>query len=147
MFAEIYNVIEKSKTLSLEEAWLFVINEEVKREIIRLNTEDQLEEFGIDSKGNSLGEYSPFTIRLKIQKGQRHDHVTLLDEGDFYESFKVNVDSNGFTIEADDFSKYDRPLTEIYGVEIIGLTDENKASLNEYIIDNYGEYIASKLFY
>jgi hypothetical protein len=141
MFQKLYSIINKTKKLSEREAWLYVINEEVKKEIIRLNTEEQLEEYGIDSKGNSLGGYSPYTISIKKLKGQRTDHVTLKDTGAFYESFKINVDYNGFEIEADDESMYDNPLSMTYGVDIIGLTEENKASLHEYLLENYGEYI------
>ena len=76
----------------------------VQNYIIDLNTEgentSQLYELGVDSLGNSLGEYSPFTIPFKVEKGQRFDHVTLKDTGGFYESFMVTPLKTGFKIDA-----------------------------------------------
>lgn len=98
--------------------------------IISLNQNDQLFEQGIDSLGSSLGEYSPATIEGtsnflgKKEKGQRFDHITLLDTGEFYKSFKIKVQNGGFLIEADP-RKEDGNLFDDFGKEILGLTDEN----------------------
>jgi len=107
-------------------------NPAMKRFIIALNTDapkdGQLFEKGIDSRGISLesigGPYSPFTIEVKLQKGQRVDHVTLKDTGEFYESFRVQVDKDFFTIDANPM-KDDTNLFTEWGEDILGLTDEN----------------------
>lgn len=146
MFDGIINVLDNIINIDESDAWMFVIdNEESKEEIIRLNTEDQLYERGVDSMEVSLGEYAPYTISRKIVKGDRYDHVTLKDEGRFYDSFIVIVDRNGFTIIADDFSVYDQPLSVTYGLDILGLTKENMYWLGEFIRDKYTEYVIQQL--
>ena len=98
--------------------------------IISLNQNEQLFEKGIDSLGSSLGDYAASTIEGtanfegKKDKGQRFDHITLLDTGKFYKSFKVKVQSGGFEIIADG-NRGDTNLLEDYGKEVLGLTDEN----------------------
>ena len=99
-------------------------DEEFQRFIIDLNTEEQLFEKGIDSLGDSLGEYTDFTKVVKGLKGQRIDHITLEDTGEFYKSFAIKVQNGGFLIVADG-QKEDTNLLEEYGKEILGLTDEN----------------------
>lgn len=109
------------------------IAESEKELIIRLNTEDQLFDKGIDSKGRSLdsigGSYSPVTIEIKRSKGQRTDHITLKDTGDFYNTWDVIVSNDGFEPTADPI-KDDTNLFDEWGDDITGLTDE---SLDEYI--------------
>ena len=95
-----------------------------QRFIIDLNTEEQLFEKGIDSFGASLGDYTDFTKTVKSIKGQRIDHITLEDTGEFYKSFAIKVQNGGFLITADG-QKEDTNLLEEYGKEILGLTDEN----------------------
>ena len=97
---------------------------EFQRFIIDLNTEEQLFEKGIDSLGASLGEYTDFTKAVKQVKGQRLDHITLEDTGEFYKSFAIKVQNGGFLIVADG-QKDDTNLLQEYGKEILGLTDEN----------------------
>ena len=97
-----------------------------------LNTNDQLLEKGIDSKGRSLGDYAIATIegtknfKGKKEKGQRYDHITLNDSGKFYKSFRVifNQLEPSLQIVADG-QKEDTNLLEAYGSEIIGLTDDS----------------------
>lgn len=95
-----------------------------QRFIISLNQNEQLFDEGIDALGKSLGEYSDFTKELKKADGQRFDHITLLDTGDFYKSFKIKVENGGFLIEADP-QKEDSNLFDDFGKDILGLTDEN----------------------
>ena len=61
--------------------------------IIDLNTEEQLYSQGVDSKGVQLGEYSIYTKGLKQNKGQRTDHITLKDTGEFYKSFSIRLEN------------------------------------------------------
>jgi len=55
--------------------------------IIELNTRNQLFDKGVNSKGESIGDYSANTKGIKQANGAIYDHVTLLDTGKFYESF------------------------------------------------------------
>lgn len=93
--------------------------------IIDLNQE-QLYEYGIDSNGNSLGEYTPYTKQLKQEKGQRIDHITLKDTGDFYNSFQLIFNNSDGSIQIiADGQKEDTNLFREFGIDILGLTEEN----------------------
>ena len=131
--------------LTEDKIWLFAVDKDVQNEMIRINTEDQLEEEGIDSLGRKLGDYAPSTIAYKRRKGQRYDHVTLKDEGDFYNSFNVKVNVNEIIIDADDSSKYNKPLFEVWGVDVLGLTDENMTYIKEMILENYIKFVLNEL--
>jgi len=110
----------------------------IKKLIISLNTDDpergQLFALGIDSRGVSLktiggsrftaSGYSPFTIEEKKKKGQRTDHITLLDKGIFYKTFRVDV-KNGEAIITANPNRGDTDLFKEWGEDIVGLTDES----------------------
>ena len=110
----------------------------VESYIVQLNTEglrtSQLYEQGKDSKGRNLGSYTPYTIQLKLNGDgdRRVDHITLKDSGDFYESFEVKANSKGFEILADGRVK-GGDLKDRFGIDIIGLSEENKNILVEFI--------------
>lgn len=121
---------------------LFEVWSDIKVQLFieQLNTEgqptSQLMNQGVDSKGVSLGKYSPFTVQIKLNKGQRIDHITLKDTGEFYESFDIRPFLKGFIINAQG-QKDDDNLFEIYGEEILGLTNENIKILSEFIAPFY----------
>jgi hypothetical protein len=110
--------------------------EDVKDEIIRLVTIEQLYEKGVDETGQSIQPegYAPYTITQKILTGERYDHVTLKQTGQFYDSFEVIVTNDELTITANDL-KGEKRLFNIYGNEIAGLTDESMESLLLFIRD------------
>lgn len=107
-------------------------NTSLQQDIIDLNRDDQLYDKGIRADGQSLGEYHAITIGKKIEKGQRYDHVTLKDTGEFYESFKIKNNENEIIITAD-AEKPDGNLAFIYGKQILGLTKENLAVVRGWI--------------
>lgn len=96
--------------------------------IVDLNTQSQLYDEGINWKGQKLsdigGEYAPYTIEQKEKKGQPTDRITLNDTGDFYDSFRVTFIGGDFLITANPY-KGDTNLFKEWGLEIVGLTDEN----------------------
>jgi hypothetical protein len=110
--------------------------DEVQDEIIRLVTIEQLFEQGVDDKGDLIQPegYAPYTIEYKKATGQRFDHVTLNDTGAFYDSFTVTVGKGSFTINANG-KKEDVDLIEAYGNDILGLTEESKNALIEYVFE------------
>lgn len=124
----------------LREVWR---NPRVQNFIIELNTEgkptSQLFEKGEDSLGVSLGEYSLSTIlgtsqfEGKLSKGQRVDHITLKDLGDFYETFVVIPLLTGFRLEADGDKGGGDNLFDDFGKDIVGLNEENLLILSEFI--------------
>lgn len=117
-------------------------NPRVKEFIIELNTEgqptSQLFEKGEDSLGDSLGEYAPSTIEGtasfegKISKGQRFDHITLKDTGDFYDTWVVIPFLKGFRMKANPV-KEDSNLFDDFGEDIVGLNEENLLILCAFI--------------
>ena len=144
-FTRLDKLFSALDNLNEDQIWLFAVDKDVQDEMIRINTEDQLEEEGIDSLGRKLGDYAPSTIAYKRRKGQRYDHVTLKDEGDFYNSFNVKVNVNEIIIDADDSSKYNKPLFEVWGVDVLGLTDDNMNYIKEMILDNYIKFVLNEL--
>jgi hypothetical protein len=144
-FTKLDLIFDKIARLDQDKIWLFSVDRDVQEEIIRLNTEDQLEEFGIDSKGVQLGIYKQTTVSYKIQKGQRYDHVTLKDTGKFYNSFNIRVNVNEIVLDADDTTYYDMPLFDVWGVDVLGLTDENMEYIKKMILENYVKYIYNEL--
>ena len=116
--------------------------DEMRSEIIRLNTVEQLYYKGIDSEGVEIQPegYSESTILYKREEGQRIENVTLNDSGAFYDSFEVIVKDDSFTINADGLKDED-DLFDIYGEDILGLTDDSFADLLKTIQDLVFEII------
>lgn len=98
--------------------------------IIDMNAEEQLYDEGINNLGVSIMDYAPYaplTIAIKEEKGQPTNRVTLRDEGDFEQSFYLQVDDRQFEIKAADWKTEE--LIKKYGRQILGLTRENIAKL------------------
>jgi len=121
--------------------------EKNKEKIVELNVE-QLYDYGINSLGiriDTYDPYSPYTIRVKKEKGQPYDRVTLRDTGDFHKSFEVVFDPASFYITATDGKT--QMLVERYGERIFGLTAENRKELTEqYVIPEVAKEIRQELF-
>ena len=99
--------------------------------IIELNTKNQLYDKGVNSKGDSIGEYSPMTKGIKQEEGRPYDHVTLNDTGAFYESFRVYLNSqNQFVITANVIKDTSDLITD-WGKEILGLNEDSLKLLRE----------------
>lgn len=96
-------------------------------------TEEQLFEKGIDGLGKRLPSYSPVTVQLKKLKGQPFDRTTLRDTGEFHSSIKVKLQKDGIKIESDPI-KEDTNLLEVYGEEILFLTEENLTEFRNVLL-------------
>ena len=96
-------------------------------------TEEQLFEKGIDGFGKRLAPYSPVTVEIKKLKGQPFDRTTLRDSGDFHSSIKVKLQKDGIKIESDPI-KEDTNLLEVYGEEILFLTEENLTEFRNVLL-------------
>lgn len=91
-------------------------------EIISSN-QDSLE-MGVRPDGAMMPEYTSFTVSTKIEKGtfiSPSGRIALKDEGDFYNSMKVNKSEMAAEITATD-SKTGK-LVDTYGDEILDITD------------------------
>lgn len=113
--------------------------------IIELNTKNQLYDRGINSKGESIGDYSLYTKAIKDDKGQITDHITLNDTGKFYESFKVYINSQKDFVITADAIKDTSDLIVDWGREILGLTDESLNVLRESAKNILIPYVKSVL--
>lgn len=81
--------------------------------------QDQMYE-GIDADGeNREPAYSPLTVAIKQNKGQRTDVVTLHDEGDFYAGIYIDVRTD--LIIQDSADSKTGKLVKKYGEKIFGL--------------------------
>ena len=118
----------------------------VEQFIVSLNTEgqktSQLYNLGEDSEGQSLGDYTDYSIQLKLNGfgDSRIDHITLKDSGDFYESFEIKVLKDGFRIVANPIKDGDN-LEDRFGKDIVGLNENNKKILAKFILPFYQEAI------
>lgn len=151
MFGPLKSLVKEVKKLDSNKLIQQSLNNTaIQQEILDLNRLDQLYDKGIDSAGDSLGEYSPATIEGtanfpgKKQKGQRYDHITLNDTGEFYNSFIFKNGKDAFEMTADTL-KEGTDLTEDFGNDIIGLTQENKNKVAGWLIEPVREGIRKKL--
>ena len=114
----------------------------VEQFIVSLNTEGQLYELGEDSEGQSLGDYTDYSVLLKLSGtgDSRIDHITLKDTGDFYKSFEIKVLKDGFRIVANPIKDGDN-LEDRFGKDIVGLNENNKKILAKFILPFYQEAI------
>ena len=142
MFDSLTTYLNKISALNENTAWFQVIDREAQFEIIRLNTIDQLFDNGERSDGTFLPDYSRRSVE---EFGKPEGHIKLKDTGRFYHSFRVKADNYGFFIAADDETVYDQPLTERYGIDILGLTDDNMRVLINLLKRKYIEFIDARL--
>lgn len=129
MFDKIHRKIERVRTFSKPSGLSFIMNDvlkdkQIQAQILDLNTNNQLFEKGVDIFGNDLGDYANTTKQYKQITGQRYDHITLNDTGDFYKSFRFDNQKTAFKISADTIKNGD-DLQNMFP-NIIGLTDESK---------------------
>lgn len=82
------------------------------------------------TKGQTFG-YGGASGRKTKRAGEP---IFLLDEGDFYRSFKVKVLDDGFTIQADAIKDDGTDLVQQYGKDILGLTNESKSEIIKKIL-------------
>lgn len=119
-------------------------NAEFRKLVIDLNTIDQLYNEGIDSRGVSLGDYTAYTKSLKQQKGERYDHITLKDTGEFYNSFRIIFTGDALQIIANPI-KDDTNLFKEFGIDIVGLTEDSMAVVTTKALQLIKPYIKQQL--
>jgi hypothetical protein len=144
-FKSVTDILTKASNIDESIAWVVSIDNGVQNKIIELNTIDQLFNKGIDALGQSLGEYSETSINFY---GKRRGHIQLYDTNEFYESFVVLVRKDSLVIRANTFKQGEKgtvDLTDRFGDEIIGLTDENLEVITEMILINIIKYVKKQL--
>lgn len=142
MFDVLENMLKNIKKVNADSLAMTVfVFPEVKKYIIKLNLVDQLYNEGIDANDKVIGTYSYTTA---LANGENHyiynglvsvkkfgEPYTLFDSGEFYQSFNLVYQKDGFVITADT-QKPDRDLMELG--EILGLTEESKNELAKKIL-------------
>lgn len=138
-------MLDRVQRLDETKVFIKVSDNVVTKRAAELNREQLLR--GINSEGTLLsdigGPYSDFTLELHPEKSKFK--VTLFDEGDYHESITVRVTANGYEFDHDPFKEdfgYTTDLTQEWGDEIIGLTDESIGKLvTELLIERYVNYL------
>lgn len=142
MFDRLTDVLHNIINLSENEITVSVFHvPEVKQFIVRLNRVEQLYEQGLDANDKIIGTYSYTTASEAgentyifngiVSHKNYGEPYTLFDSGEFYESFRVIVGTDGFVITANT-AKPDGDLTQ-FG-EILGITPESKDELSEKMV-------------
>ena len=146
MFPILDKLFHNAKNLNQDTIWVMAIDEDVKREIIRLNTRDQLFDKGVDSLDRSLGVYSKTSVN---KYGKRPGRIQLFDSGEFYKSFRVLVDADGLVIFANALKVGDNGVDDLavkYGIDIIGVTESNQEELiKKYVKPKYIDAVINQL--
>jgi hypothetical protein len=142
-FPVLDTLFENAKNLDADSIWVRAVDEEVKKEIIRLNTKDQMFDKGVNSLNRSLGVYSARSVN---EFGKRPGRIQLFDTGLFYASFVIRVDRGGLTISANT-QKEDTDLAVRYGIDILGVTPSNTDLLiRTFLLPKYYGIILNDLF-
>lgn len=138
MLDALLNLCERTKALNSDA----ILNQalaptQLQYDILELN-KSQLYEKGQFADGTPTPDYSSKTIAFKIEKGQRYDHMTFLDTGEFYASFKFINQATQFKIKANNTihksdNDKDRGDLGLYG-QIEGLTDESLQTVQEWVL-------------
>lgn len=144
-FDALHNMFDRVKRLNEDHAWYFAIDRGVQKLIIDLNTKNQLGEEGIDSKGNSLGQYAPFTVEFRLSKGLQVGHIDFKVTGEYWGSWKVRVTRKGLEIQVDE-NRFSELVNELrFSEDHVGLTVEHWAIVTDAIRVNYQDYVRKTL--
>lgn len=150
-FGRLSDIIDNADGLETFPAVRFAIDKtQTKALILQLNTRGQLYVKGIDANGRQLssigGDYTGFTISQKdpTRPNNVPSHIDLFDTGDFYRSFEVKTEPDGFVISADTL-KEGEDLRVRWGPDILGLTDASREQLAKTIPLDVVEYVLKAL--
>lgn len=143
----LFEYANKITALKGQEGKIFKLvldNRFIKELITHLNTNDQLGTERVDSLGAHLGTYSHATEFLSKGRKKAGEYINLRDTGDFWESWKVEVKEALINIDANPF-KEDTNLFDEYGLDVLGLTDENLQTLINEATKLYIQYYRKNL--
>jgi hypothetical protein len=113
-----------------------------EKEILALNR-DQMWEDGIIDVNNprNILSYAPSTVKQKKRRAKfkRTDHITLRDQGTFYEKMKLKIEPDQFTITSTD-PKWTRFSSGDWGQgrfqNALGLTEDSLNELRKLIVSD-----------
>ena len=140
MLDALTNILMVARSLNQDTAVKAFDNESTTNMVVEMNTEEQLFELGQDESGALLenigGDYATKTKLYKRQQGQPIDRVTLKDTGEFYRSFRAEVQYNGDIIITANTIKEGEDLQQRWGKGILGLNKQSKEKLQNEIRDD-----------
>lgn len=158
MFGAIRNLCNNIIALDENQVVMEAIKKsKIIRHIIYLNTFDQLFLGGLNADGEIVGEYrktselfaegEAFSFNGLTKRKIAGDAYFFYDSGGFLRSFSVSIKKDGFTIKANDEidDELFGSLTEKYGKNLIGLTDESKTELGQKILPMVRKFIRSRV--
>ena len=148
-------ISEKFKKIDYQKSFFDAMDLQKFKEYLIKTIQDRLFKTGIAGDGiklrtdnaKNLDFYSEFTKNIKSRKNQKTSNVTLKDSSEFYNSFKVDAETEFYNITAD-FYKEDNHIfdnfTEIYRNEfdfenaILKLTEkEQQQFMFEVIFETF----------
>ena len=146
MIPRVSKILKRAQNLDKNLIWIESMDEQVQDEIIRLNTEDQLGDKGIDSLDQSLGDYAPFTVRVRRYLGLQTDHIDFKVTGEYWESWDTEVRRDVLVITVNE-SRYDELVNDLgFSPDHVGLTIANwDKVIREYIQPNWVESVKKQL--
>lgn len=149
MLRPLFSLLERAAGLNQQFAINAIDTPEMLDKVVELN-KNQLYEQGVDAIGTDLeaigGGYATSTKLYKARRGERYDHVTLHDEGDFYNSMQARVDhgTGAIIIEANTI-KEDGDLQNRWGQNVLGQTKESLMVIKPINRDNIIKALRSYL--
>ena len=99
---------------------------------------------GYDGNGSDLGEYSLSYKAFKKDKGATYTHITLFNNGDFYDKMFLTSSFGDIEIFSKD-SKTSEILNMFSGFDIFGLTFEEQNILLINVVDPGVQELIDKL--
>lgn len=153
-FGRLTDLVKNGKSLSLNDGLFLVISrDETKEFILYLNRIEQLFKRGIGLDGDILGAYSLFTENLNrgrsfYVEGESKQKLVgepyfMVDTFSMYKSFKVQVGSDHFTIEANTIKDGDDLEAELS--PFVGLVPESLEKLIEFILPELRTWLLESL--
>lgn len=150
MFDRLFRIARNAQKLSPKAAFVRIVGQkEVQEYILDLNRFEQIFKESTDIDGDKLGKYSAFTDAMnsrnsftykgKTRRKTRGDNYFLFDSGSFFESFGIKVNSDGFSIVANEITDDGTNIILAFG-NVIGLTNESKNNLAQNIKPHLVEY-------
>lgn len=143
-FVEIHEALDRATGLG-DKAWFNSIDLQTKQLIIDLNTKNQLGEHGIDSTENSLGEYAPLSVEIRLGLGLQVGHIDFKITGEYWGSWEIEVTNNEITINIDE-NRFSELVNDLrFSEDHVGLTIKNMAIVKNLIREKYIAYVTRQL--
>ena len=142
------NVLKLNETDALK---VVTQNKSIQYNAIRLNRQVQLYQQGVGVDGQQMRShyargrdvYSLKTLKIKQEKGQPTDRVTMRDSGKLYSTFDVKVVKGELVLTANTI-KEGKDLQDSFG-QFVGLDAESKSELITLAKPIVQQYVKSKI--